>query len=644
MASLIFSSSPTFTFTFSIKSKLIRCITTNCNNNNNKISKRKAKLLAAEALSKTKRRTRSNKDYTDESSLLLLNDDVSPLNHHNHNHHLPVMLGEVVDVFANKYPFRSFVDCTLGAAGHTSAWEEIGGVEINVKCVETNVKCVDFTNNLQSARVELFVAGSCSRKIIRSRPELQLFVGMDVDIVAHEKARAQIDSLLNLHPHLKAHTFLDNFKHVKSVLSQVEPSPLDSGVDGILMDLGMSSMQINNPERGFSVLGDGPLDMRMDPRATLKAEDILNSWPDTEIGRILRDYGEESNWYFLQNKIVQARLRGGLHTTGELVDLIRSNSYGTRGGRQGWIKMATRVFQALRIAVNDELKTLEDSLYACFDCLAPGGRLAIISFQSLEDRIVKKTFLNIIGGNSEDLAGNEEAEVQRRYMKSVEEKESWIRQMVHGKHGTILTKRPITPSEKEEELNRRCRSAKLRVIQKHHISKFLAHPSGVQSVLNTGALQNIEYIDSNIYRCTLSKLELFNFQAAPVIDLRVSSTDSDCTVELLSCKFIGSKMLERQNGHFSAFMRNRMTWDTNDSESFLELDVKLNLTIEVYTRPFTLLPASAVERPGNLMMQALVDRLVPLLMQQLLQDYDTWRLKRNRTRKHLDMNEQRNHC
>lgn len=136
------------------------------------------------------------------------------------------------------------------------------------------------------------------------------------------------------------------------------------------------------------------------------------------------------------------------------------------GGRQGWIKTATRVFQALRIAVNDELKTLEGSLYACFDCLASGGRLAVISFHSLEDRIVKQTFLSIINSDKE---GDKEEEC-RRALRSIRddnnEKEAWIKQMVPGLNGTILTKRPITPSEEEERLNRRSRSAKLRVIQK----------------------------------------------------------------------------------------------------------------------------------------------------------------------------------
>ncbi|XP_027164182.1 uncharacterized protein LOC113764470 isoform X2 [Coffea eugenioides] len=287
--------------------------------------------------SQVKRRTRSDREI-DEDSLLKYygNDNSCP--------HVPVLLGEVLDVFAS-VPLRSFVDCTLGAAGHSSA--------------------------------------------------------------------------------------------------------------------------VNNAERGFSVLNNGPLDMRMNPQASLKAEDILNSWPDAEVGKVLQEYGEESNWYHIQNKIVKARLHGGLHSTAELVDLIRSSASRTRGGRQGWIKTAIRVFQALRIAVNDELNTLQDSIHACFDSLASGGRLAVISFHSLEDRIVKQTFLDIINCNG----GKDEVQDgwscdPAKVIVDRGEKEAWIRRMISGQIGSILTKRPITPSEKEETLNPRSRSAKLRVIQK----------------------------------------------------------------------------------------------------------------------------------------------------------------------------------
>lgn len=184
----------------------------------------------------------------------------------------------------------------------------------------------------------------------------------------------------------------------------------------------------------------------------------------------MRDYGEESNWYSLQNKIIKARHQGGLHSTGELVHLIQKSTSPSKGGRQGWIKTATRVFQALRIAVNDELNTLKDSLYASFNCLAPGGRLAVISFHSLEDRIVKQTFLDIIKSEGgEDYQGIRNMPDTRESDDEGGEdscKEMWIKRRVRGLNGTILTKRPITPSQEEEKLNRRSRSAKLRVIQK----------------------------------------------------------------------------------------------------------------------------------------------------------------------------------
>ncbi|XP_021744464.1 uncharacterized protein LOC110710467 [Chenopodium quinoa] len=386
-------------------------------------SSSKAKSKAALAV--VKRRTRSEKEF-DEEYIKKYGDEDS---------HIPVMLGEVMDVFdssSSSFRLRSFVDCTLGAAGHSCA-------------------------------------------IIQAHPELQTYIGLDVDPVAHEKAQSRINKMLNSTPacsntNLKAHMLLRNFKEIKQAIGQIDEKLLLSGVDGILMDLGMSSMQVDDPRRGFSMLNNGPLDMRMDPKGSLKAEDILNSWPPTEVGKILQEYGEESNWYSLQNKIVKARLGGGFHTTGDLVDLIRGSTSRVKGGRQGWIKTAARVFQALRIAVNDELKTLENSLYSCFDCLSPGGRFAVISFHSLEDRIVKQTFLNIINNipRKDDTVieeGGFEAK-PKEFNYYPGEKEVWIKQVVKGSSGVILTKRPITASPEEEKLNSRCRSAKLRVIQK----------------------------------------------------------------------------------------------------------------------------------------------------------------------------------
>ncbi|KAI8547764.1 hypothetical protein RHMOL_Rhmol07G0220800 [Rhododendron molle] len=391
----------------------------NCNSKRKKVKESIRIKEAAAAV--VKRRTRSDKEF-DEDAVLRYGDSAT---------HIPVMLGEVLDVFSS-LQLRSFVDCTLGAAGHSSA-------------------------------------------IIQAHPEMRLYVGLDVDPVAFDQGQAVINTMLHSNScgstsELKAHTFLKNYRDIKHVLHEVDKTLLTPNADGILMDLGMSSMQVNNAERGFSVLSNGPLDMRMNPQASLKAEDILNSWPDNEVGRILRDYGEESNWYSLQNKIVKARLKGGLHSTGDLVHLIQGSTSRSKGGRQGWIKTATRVFQALRIAVNDELNTLKETLYACFDCLAPGGRLAVISFHSLEDRIVKQTFIDIIDdgrvGDDDEDDPKYEGESGIINEDNDDDKEAWIRRTIQGSNGTILTKRPITPSEEEERLNRRCRSAKLRVIQK----------------------------------------------------------------------------------------------------------------------------------------------------------------------------------
>ncbi|CAF2132472.1 hypothetical protein HID58_013025 [Brassica napus] len=157
-------------------------------------------------------------------------------------------------------------------------------------------------------------------------------------------------------------------------------------------------------------------------------------------------------------------------------------------------------------------------------------------------------------------------------------------------------------------------------------SEFLKHPSGMEAVINAKALQSYQLVDDddNTYRCTLPTIQLMSFEVSPVLVLRVIPTQEDCTVELLSCKLEGSELLENQSEMFSAIMTNCMTWNMEDPEPFLEVDVSLKVTLEISTRPFTMLPVSAVEAPGNLVMQTLVDTLVPLLLQQLLKDYDEW--------------------
>ncbi|KAL0902839.1 hypothetical protein M5K25_028496 [Dendrobium thyrsiflorum] len=156
------------------------------------------------------------------------------------------------------------------------------------------------------------------------------------------------------------------------------------------------------------------------------------------------------------------------------------------------------------------------------------------------------------------------------------------------------------------------------------ISEFLHHQSGVEALLNIRALQGFESIGSNTYRCILHKIQFMMFEVAPVLVLRVIPTSEDCTVEMLSCKFEGPEYIEKQNNLFSAFMRNHITWEMDGSEPCLDVDVNLSISLEVYTKPFSLLPISAVEKPGTLVMQGLIDRLVPLLAEQLLNDYVSW--------------------
>jgi 16S rRNA (cytosine1402-N4)-methyltransferase len=166
--------------------------------------------------------------------------------------------------------------------------------------------------------------------------------------------------------------------------------------DAILLDLGVSSMQLDRPERGFSYAVDAPLDMRMDPTDELSAADIVNEYPERELTSIFRRYGEERYAKQIARAIARRRKREPIERTGELVELIRSAI--PAPARFGDGHPAKRVFQALRIAVNDELGELEDALPAAFDMLRPGGRLAVIAFHSLEDRIVKRFFQKLERG------------------------------------------------------------------------------------------------------------------------------------------------------------------------------------------------------------------------------------------------------
>lgn len=213
-----------------------------------------------------------------------------------------------------------------------------------------------------------------------------------------------------------------------------------TAVDGIVIDLGVSSMQIDSPERGFSFLKDGPLDMRFDSSQGASAADLVNTLSETELADILFTYGEERQSRKIARSIVANR---PFHTTLELADLIKK----TAGKSSGKIHPATRSFQALRIAVNGELHSLEDFLPQAVSALKPGGRLAVISFHSLEDRIVKQFFRK---ESSDCICPPDQPVCTCGHKASIIE----------------ITRHPITASDEELAANTRARSARLRVAEK----------------------------------------------------------------------------------------------------------------------------------------------------------------------------------
>jgi 16S rRNA (cytosine1402-N4)-methyltransferase len=216
-------------------------------------------------------------------------------------------------------------------------------------------------------------------------------------------------------------------------------------VDGILYDLGVSSPQLDTPERGFSYHHDAPLDMRMDKDAHLTAYDVVNEWTYEALVRIFFQYGEEKFSKQIARKIEAARADHPIETTFQLVELIK-DAIPAPARRKGG-HPAKRIFQAIRIAVNDELKVFEESLNQAISLLNPGGRISVITFHSLEDRICKVTF----------------------------KKQSAIPELPHGlpiipeeykPKLKVITRKPITPTEEELENNNRARSAKLRIAEK----------------------------------------------------------------------------------------------------------------------------------------------------------------------------------
>jgi len=272
--------------------------------------------------------------------------------------------------------------------------------------------------------------GHASGILQASAPDGQL-LGLDVDPAALELA-AQRLAEFGGRASLRRGSYGQMSQHLAAMGWEA--------VDGILLDLGASSMQFDRPERGFSFQQEGPLDMRFDPNGSTTAADLVNELPQEELADIIYRYGEERQSRRIAEAIVKAR---PLRTTGELAAVIAK----ALGGKRTGIHPATRSFQALRIAVNGELDTLEAALPQAVAALKAGGRLAIIAFHSLEDRIVKQYFRR----ESQDcICPQGQPVCTCEHKASIKE----------------LTRRPVMPGEEEVETNPRARSARLRVAEK----------------------------------------------------------------------------------------------------------------------------------------------------------------------------------
>ena len=260
-------------------------------------------------------------------------------------------------------------------------------------------------------------------------------VGIDQDPAAVQAGRLR---LAGVRP--TVHVVQGNFREIGAALDQLGIGQ----VDGILFDLGVSSHQIDLPQRGFSYMNDGPLDMRMNPEQPLTAQEIVNTYPEKELARVIFEYGEERWARRIAKFIVEARRNRPLTTTFELVELITA-AIPAAARRQG-PHPAKRTFQAIRIEVNGELSILPAALRTAIDRLKPGGKIGVISFHSLEDRIVKNTFAALLG----------HCVCPPRAPVCICNPRATLR----------LLGKPIAPSLAEVEANSRSRSAKLRIAEK----------------------------------------------------------------------------------------------------------------------------------------------------------------------------------
>lgn len=308
-------------------------------------------------------------------------------------YHLPIMLNECIDGL-NIRPDGDYLDCTLGGGGHSS----------------------EICRHLHGGRL----------------------FGIDRDAEAIAAATARLSAVDGG----SFRALRGNFHDARALLAEQGVNALD----GVLMDLGVSSHQLDARERGFSYHGDAPLDMRMDQRQALSARDVVNQWSEDDITRVLTDFGEEKWARQIARVICDRRTETPIETTAQLVSIIDAaipRKFRPKDGSHP----ARRTFQALRIAVNDELTPLEAAIRDLVDMLRPGGRICIITFHSLEDRIVKNCFRNLANPCTCP---------------------SGLPVCVCGKKPVVrlITRKPVTASEQELAVNPRARSASLRIAEK----------------------------------------------------------------------------------------------------------------------------------------------------------------------------------
>ena len=265
-----------------------------------------------------------------------------------------------------------------------------------------------------------------------------IFVGVDQDAAAIEAAGQRLKGFGE-----KVRIVRSNYRDVKS---QLQKLGIDK-VDGIILDLGVSSYQLDTAERGFSYREDAPLDMRMDTRQVRTARDIVNEYSEMELFHVIRDYGEDRFAKNIAKHLVKRRKEKPVETTGELAEIIKGAipmKYQKKSGHP-----AKRAFQAIRIELNRELEVLKDSLDDMIELLNPGGRLCIITFHSLEDRIVKSAF-------------------RRNENPCTCPPDFPVCVCGNVSKGRIVTKKPVLPGEREMEENSRSKSAKLRIFERGH--------------------------------------------------------------------------------------------------------------------------------------------------------------------------------